>query len=166
MDSVEHASLITDEAIALAIEKGTALSMDIYVSDFILSEGEAAGILPASLEKERQVGRMQRERFQAAVRAGATIAYGTDAGVYPHGLNGNQFAYMVEWGQTPMQAIQSSTVVNARLFDREGQIGVIKAGAFADIIAVDEDPLANIRALEDIDFVMKNGKVYIDESTN
>lgn len=160
VDSVEHASLITDESIALAKERGTALSMDIYVSDFILSEGEAAGILPESLEKERQVGRMQRERFQAAVLAGATIAYGTDAGVYPHGMNGNQFAYMVKWGLTPMQAIQSSTIVNARLFDREGKIGVIKRGAYADIIAVDDDPLKNIRSLENVDFIMKNGKIY------
>lgn len=161
VDSVEHASLITDESIRLAIQKGTALSMDIYVSDYILSEGEAAGILPESLEKERQVGQAQRERFQAAVQAGATIAYGTDAGVYPHGLNGRQFAYMVKWGLTPMQAIQSATIVNAKLFDREGKIGVIKPGAYADIIAVDTNPLENVRALEDVDFVMKNGTVYL-----
>lgn len=160
VDSVEHASLITDESIRLAIQKGTALSMDVYVSDYILSEGEAAGILPESLEKERQVGKAQRERFQAAAKAGAKIAYGTDAGVYPHGLNGRQFAYMVKWGLTPMQAIQSATIVNAKLFDREGQIGVIKSGAYADIIAVDTNPLENIRALEDVDFVMKNGTVY------
>ena len=160
VDSVEHASLIDDEGIRLAKENGTALSMDIFVSDWILSEGEAAGVLPESLEKERQVGRAQRERFQAAAEAGATIAFGSDAGVYPHGQNGKQFAYMVKWGLTPMQAIQAATTVNAVLFDREGQIGVIAPGAHADIIAVDGDPLADIRELESVDFVMKAGAVH------
>lgn len=161
VDSVEHSSLISDEGIELALENGTILSMDIYVSDYILSEGEAAGILPESLEKERQVGKAQRERFQAAVEAGVPIAFGSDAGVYDHGLNGKQFAYMVEWGQTPMQAIQSATSVNAKLFGLEGQIGVIRPGANADIIALDENPLENIKALEDVDFVMKNGAVIV-----
>lgn len=161
VDSVEHSSLISDEGIELALENGTVLSMDIYVSDYILSEGEAAGILPESLEKERQVGKAQRERFQAAVEAGVPIAFGSDAGVYDHGLNGKQFAYMVEWGQTPMQAIQSATSVNAKLFGLEGQIGVIRPGASADIIALDENPLENIKALEDVDFVMKSGTVIV-----
>ncbi|MEL6688665.1 MAG: amidohydrolase family protein, partial [Pseudomonadota bacterium] len=163
VDSVEHSSLISDKGIALALENGTILSMDIYVSDYILSEGEAAGILPESLEKERQVGKAQRERFQAAVEAGVPIAFGSDAGVYDHGLNGKQFAYMVEWGQTPMQAIQSATSVNAKLFGLEGEIGVIKPGATADIIAVDENPLSDIKALEDVDFVMKSGNVVLHE---
>ncbi|WP_298911727.1 amidohydrolase family protein [uncultured Algimonas sp.] len=161
VDSVEHASLISDEGIRLALENGTVLSMDIYVSDYILSEGEAAGILPASLEKERQVGKAQRERFQAAVRAGVPIAFGSDAGVYKHGLNGRQFAYMVQWGQTPMQAIQSATVINAELFNLDGRIGVIAPGADADIIAVDQNPLQNVRALEDVDFVMADGAVIV-----
>ena len=160
VDSVEHASLIDAEGIRMAKRNGTALSMDIYVSDFILSEGEEAGILEESLEKERQVGRLQRENFQKAARAGATIAFGSDAGVYPHGQNGRQFAYMVEWGLSPMQAIQAATVTNAKLFDREGQIGVIKPGAHADIIAVDGDPIKDIGALEDVDFVMKGGEVF------
>ncbi|GLQ19362.1 amidohydrolase family protein [Algimonas porphyrae] len=164
VDSVEHASLITDDAIQMAVQRGTALSMDIFVSDFILSEGEAAGILPESLEKERQVGRKQRERFQAAVEAGATMAFGTDAGVYPHGRNGQQFAYMVEWGLTPIQAIQSATTVNAKLFGLEGQIGVIKKGAEADIIAVDGNPLQDISELEDVDFVMKSGRIHLTQN--
>ncbi|MGB6229969.1 MAG: amidohydrolase family protein [Litorimonas sp.] len=161
VDSVEHASLITDESLRLARRKGTVLSMDIYVSDFILSEGEAAGIAKANLEKERQVGKAQRERFQAAVEAGVTLAFGSDAGVYPHGLNGRQFAYMVEWGQTPMEAIRSATVINATLFGLENRIGVIAPGAFADIIAVEGDPLEDIRQLEDVDFVMKDGVIYL-----
>lgn len=160
VDSVEHSSLISDEGIARAVRQGSFLSMDIYVSDFILSEGEAAGILPESLEKERQVGRMQRERFKAAVEAGAKIAFGTDAGVYSHGLNGRQFAYMVEWGMTPLQAIQASTIGNAELFGLSEEIGELAVGKNADIIAVSGDPLSDISELEDVDFVMKGGVVY------
>ncbi|MGJ8559925.1 MAG: amidohydrolase family protein [Litorimonas sp.] len=160
VDSVEHSSLISDEGLRLALQNGTTLSMDIYVSDYILTEGAAAGISEESLAKERQVGRAQRERFQAAVTAGVPLAFGSDAGVYPHGLNGKQFAFMVKWGQTPLQAIQSSTIINAKIFGLEGKIGVIAPGAFADIIAVDGNPLEDISTLEDVDFVMKNGIVY------
>lgn len=166
VDSVEHSSLISDDGLRLALQNGTTLSMDIYWSDYILTEGAANGILEESLAKERQVGRAQRERFQAAVKAGVPLAFGTDVGGFPHGTNGKQFAYMVKWGQTPMQAIQSSTVVNAKLFDLEGKIGVIEPGAFADIIAIDGNPLLDISALEDVDFVMKGGKVYSLDTEN
>lgn len=165
VDSVEHASMITDAGIALAVKQGTYLSMDIYVSDYILGEGEAAGITEESLAKERMVGRLQRERFQAAVEAGAKIAYGTDAGVYPHGTNARQFAKMVEWGMTPMQAIQAATIGNADLFGVADEVGSIEVGKAADIIAVDGNPLNNIRELESVDFVMKNGVIYKDELT-
>lgn len=164
VDSVEHSSLISDEDINLALQNGTTLSMDVYVSDYILTEGAAAGISEESLAKERQVGGAQRERFQAAVKAGVPIAFGTDAGVYPHGMNGNQFAFMVNWGQTSLQAIQSATVVNAELFGLTGKIGVIAPGAYADIIAVNGNPLEDISVLEDIDFVMKEGDVYVTHS--
>jgi imidazolonepropionase-like amidohydrolase len=160
VDSVEHASMITDASIALAVEKGTYLSMDLYVSDYILSEGAAAGVTEESLAKERSVGRIQRERFQAAVDAGVNLAFGSDAGVYPHGQNARQFAKMVEWGMSPMQAIQASTIGNADLFGRADEIGSITVGKAADIIAVKGDPLANIRELESVDFVMKGGVVY------
>ncbi|WP_300393323.1 amidohydrolase family protein [Henriciella sp.] len=163
VDSVEHSSLIDDESIELAKEKGTFLSMDVYVSDFILAEGEEAGILPESLEKERQVGRAQRESFQRAVKAGAKMAFGTDAGVYAHGLNGRQFAYMVEWGMSPLQAIQASTINNAELFGMSDSIGAIEVGKEADIIAVDGNPLDNVKELEDVDFVMVDGSVFADE---
>lgn len=165
VDSVEHASMITDEGIALAVEQGTYLSMDIYVSDYILSEGEAAGIPEESLAKERQVGRVQRERFQAAVDAGANMAFGSDAGVYPHGTNARQFPKMVEWGMSPMEAIQAATIGNAGLFGLTEEIGSITVGKAADIIAVTGDPLADISELQDIDFVMKSGTVYLDEIT-
>ena len=160
VDSVEHASLISDEGLRMAKRKGTYLSMDIYVSDYILSEGEAAGILEESLAKERIVGKAQRERFQAAARAGVKLAFGSDAGVYPHGQNARQFAYVVDWGLTPMQAIQAATIGNANLFGILEDRGSIAVGKRADIIAVDGDPLENIRALETVDFVMKDGVIY------
>jgi imidazolonepropionase-like amidohydrolase len=163
VDSVEHASMITDEGIALAIEQGTYLSMDIYVSDYILGEGEAAGILEENLAKERLVGRVQRERFQAAVEAGANMAFGSDAGVYPHGTNARQFSKMVEWGMSPMQAIQTATLSNATLFGLEDTIGSITVGKAADLIAVNGDPIKDIRELTDVDFVMKDGVIYLDE---
>lgn len=159
VDSVEHASLISDAGIAAAKKSGTYLSMDIYVSDYILSEGEAAGILEESLAKERVVGKAQRERFQAAVKAGANIAYGTDAGVYPHGDNARQLSYLADWGMKPIQAIQTATISNARLFGMEDKIGSITAGKFADIIAVKASPLDDISALENVHFVMKNGEI-------
>ena len=159
VDSVEHASLISDAGIAAAKRLGTVLSMDIYVSDYILGEGEAAGILEESLAKERTVGKAQRERFQAAVRAGVKVGYGTDAGVYPHGQNGRQMAYMVEWGMSPMEAIQAATVINAELFGMAGEVGCASEGCFADLIAVGGDPLDDVRALESVAWVMKGGNV-------
>jgi len=163
VDSVEHASLISDEGLRLAKENGTYLSMDIYVSDYILSEGKAAGILEESLAKERTVGKAQRERFQAATKAGVNLAFGSDAGVYPHGQNGRQFAYLVDWGLTSMEAIQASTIKNADLFGIAEDRGSIAVGKRADIIAVNDNPLDNIRALEDVDFVMKDGVIYKDK---
>lgn len=159
VDSVEHASLIDEEGLRMAVRSGTYLSMDIYVSDFILEEGESAGILPESLDKERQVGARQRESFRRAVRAGARIAFGTDAGVYPHGQNARQFAYMVRYGMTPMQAIRAATTNAADLLDWGDRVGRIAPGYYADIIAVEGDPLHDIRVLEDVAFVMKGGAV-------
>ncbi len=160
VDSVEHASFISEDVIAQSIKNGTYLSMDIYVSDYILSEGEKAGILPESLEKERVVGKIQRENFRKAVKAGAKIAYGTDAGVYPHGDNARQMHYMVNWGMTPAQAIQAATLHNADLLGLSDKIGQIKPGFYADIIAVSTDPIEDIQALERIDWVMKAGTVF------
>lgn len=163
VDSVEHSSFISDEGIRAAKANGTYLSMDIYVSDYILSEGEAAGILQESLEKERIVGKKQRQRFKAAVKAGVKMAYGTDAGVYPHGDNGKQMSYMVKWGLSPLQAIQAATINNAALFGLENDIGQIKNGFYADIIAVKGNPLENIHELETIRFVMKDGDVILSD---
>ena len=166
VDSIEHASLITDESLKAAVQKGVFLSMDIYVSDFILGEGEAAGILPESLEKEKIVGQAQRERFRAAVKAGARIAFGTDAGVYTHGLNARQFALMTQWGMSSADAIRAATLGNAELFGLSGDIGSLVAGKRADIIAVTGDPLTDVRELETVDFVMKDGDVFVNTIGN
>jgi imidazolonepropionase-like amidohydrolase len=159
VDSVEHASLIDDEGIKLAREKGTYLVMDIYNDDFILQEGAKAGMLPESLEKERALGQLQRDNFRKAFRGGAKMAFGTDAGVYPHGDNARQFHYMVKYGMTPMQAIQAATVNAADLLGWKDRIGSVSTGKFADIIAVKGDPLADPAVLTKVDFVMKGGAV-------
>lgn len=160
VDSVEHASLIDDEGIRMALHAGTFLVMDIYVSDYILEMGEAAGFLAESLVKERKVGQAQRNRFQKAHEAGVRMAFGTDAGVYPSGRNAKQFAYMVRYGMTPMEAIQAATIHAAELIGWPGDVGAIEAGMYADIIAVRGNPLDDIRVLEDVRFVMKGGEIY------
>ena len=158
VDSVEHSSFIDEETIELAKTKGVFLSMDVYVSDFILGEGVKQGIPEYSLNKERQVGKKQRENFQKAVKANAKIVFGTDAGIYPHGKNARQFKYMVQWGMTPLQAIQAATINTASLFG-VSNIGKIKESFEADIIGVKGNPLEDITSLEAVEFVMNNGIV-------
>ena len=158
-DSIEHASLIDDEGIRLAKAKGAYLSMDIYNDDFILAEGEKNGIEPASMEKERQIGQLQRASFERAVKAGVKMSFGTDAGVYPHGDNAKQFSTMVRFGMTPMQAIQAATVNGADLLGLADKVGRIAPGYFADLIAVEGDPTQDVKTLEKVTFVMKGGAV-------
>ncbi len=157
--SIEHASFIDDEGIALAKQHGTWLVMDIYNDDYILAEYGRLGYPEKILEKERLVGRTQRENFQKAFQAGCKMAYGTDSGVYPHGWNGKQFFHMVKWGMTPMQAIQAATVNAADLLGWPDKVGRLAPGFYADLIAVRGDPLADVTALEHVEFVMKGGKV-------
>jgi imidazolonepropionase-like amidohydrolase len=159
IDSIEHSSLIDDEGIALAKQHGTYLVFDIYNDDFILQEGAKAGMLPESIEKEKKIGRLQRENFRHAFQSGAKIAFGTDAGVYPHGDNARQFGKMVEWGMKPMDAIQAATIRAADLLGWSGKVGLLEPDHYADIIAVNGDPLSDVRALESVKFVMKNGTV-------
>jgi imidazolonepropionase-like amidohydrolase len=158
--SIEHGSFLDDEAIRLLKERGTYLVADVYNDDYILAEFAKLGYPEKIIEKERKVGRTQRESFQRAVKAGVKIAYGTDAGVYPHGWNGKQFAHMVRWGQTPMEAIKAATVNAADLLGWSDRVGAIAPGKFADIIAVEGDPLKDINEMERVKFVMKGGVVY------
>ncbi|HYL62848.1 MAG TPA: amidohydrolase family protein [Candidatus Methylomirabilis sp.] len=159
IDTIEHCSLIDEEGIALAKEHGTYLDFDIYNDDFILQEGAKAGMLPESIEKEKKIGRQQRENFRRAFEAGTKMAFATDAGVYPHGDNARQFAKMVEWGMKPMDAIQAATVNAADALGWSAQVGALEPGHFADVIAVSGDPLMNVRVLESVKFVMKGGSV-------
>ncbi|MDF7774945.1 amidohydrolase family protein [Sphingomonas sp. AOB5] len=157
--SIEHASLIDAEGIALAKSQGVWLVMDIYNGDYIDKEGRAKGWPAEYLRKNLETTELQRTGFTAALKAGVKIAYGTDAGVYPHGQNAMQFAYMVRYGMTPMQAIQSATVVAAQLLRWEGDVGAVAVGRYADLVAVKGDPLSDIRVLERVSFVMKGGVV-------
>jgi imidazolonepropionase-like amidohydrolase len=158
--SIEHGSLIDDEGIRMMKERGTYLVSDVYNDDWILAEFAKMGYPEKIIEKERKVGRLQRENFQKAVKAGVKQAYGTDAGVYPHGMNAKQFAHMVRWGMTPMQAIQSATVNAADLLGWP-MVGAIAPGKYADLVAVDGDPLKDVTLLEKIPFVMKGGEVVV-----
>ena len=159
-DTIEHASFIDDEGIRLAIENDAALSMDIYVTEYILGEGASAGILEESLEKERMTGATQRSNFRKAVEAGATIVYGTDAGVYPHGQNAKQLSRMTRFGMTPLQALQSATTVAAEVMGLGYEVGKIEAGYAADFVAVEGNPIEQIELLEAPNAVIKGGVRY------
>jgi imidazolonepropionase-like amidohydrolase len=162
IDSIEHASLIDDEGIRLAKEHNVYLVMDIYNDDYILGKAIEFGLPKENVEKEKMVGRTQRENFEKAVRAGVKMAFGTDAGVYPHGDNARQFFYMVKFGMTPAQAIRAATSNAADLIGRSKDVGTIEPGKYADIIAVSADPLQDVKALENVGFVMKGGVVVKD----
>jgi imidazolonepropionase-like amidohydrolase len=155
--SVEHATLIDDEGIALAKQHGTYLDMDIYDEECIDSSPDTPKDF---LQHDQDLGEIQRRNFTKAVRAGVKMSFGTDAGVCPHGINARQFAFMVRYGMTPMQAIQSATVNAADLIGHSELFGTISVGKSADIVAVKGDPIADIRLLEHVDFVMKEGAVY------
>jgi imidazolonepropionase-like amidohydrolase len=159
VDTIEHASLADDEAIALAKQRGTYFDMDIYNDDYILAEGEKNGAFKESMEKERMIGRKQREAFRAAHKAGVKMIFGTDGGVYPNGDNAKQFVTMVTWGMTPMQAIQAATVTAAEALGRTKDVGAIEVGRYGDLIAVAGDPLADVGTLSSMSFVMKGGVV-------
>jgi imidazolonepropionase-like amidohydrolase len=162
VDSVEHSSLIDDEGIRLAKEHGTFLVFDVYNDTYILEHGAEVGMLQESLDKERMIGQLQRDNFRKAFEAGARMAFGSDGAVYPHGDNGKQFAYMVEYGMTPMQAIQAATVHAAELIGWPETVGAIAPGRYADIVAVDSNPLEDVTVMEHVSFVMKGGDVFKD----
>jgi imidazolonepropionase-like amidohydrolase len=156
IDTIEHASLASDATIQLAKQHGTWFDMDIYNDDYILATGTSNGTEQESLDKEKAIGLKQRQTFQRAVRAGVKMLFGTDAGVYPHGDNAKQFAKMVQWGMTPLQAIRAATLSASEALGRP-EVGTIAPGAYGDIIGVRGDPLQNVAVLEHVDAVIKGG---------
>ena len=163
VDSIEHGSLIDDEGIALMREKGTWLVADIYNDDYLLGKAIDFKLSAESIAKEKMIGQTQRENFARAVKAGVKVAFGTDAGVYPHGDNARQFAYMVKYGLTPAHALRSATTDAAELLGRATRSAGSPPDFYADLVAVAADPLQDIRALESIGFVMKGGRVVKDD---
>ncbi len=159
-DTIEHASLIDDEAIRLAREHGTALSMDVYNGDWIDTVGRQEKWPEEFLRKNVETTEAQRQGFTKAHAAGVDIVYGTDAAVYPHGLNARQFPIMVQRGMTPMEAIQSATSLAAKHMGWDDRIGSLQPGRFGDLIAVKGDPLADVTRLQDVAVVIKGGLVF------
>jgi len=157
--TIEHASYLDAEGIELAKKHGVWLDMDVYNGDWIEEVGTKQGWPAEYLRKNRETTDIQRQGFAAAVKAGAKMTFGTDAAVYPYGLGGRQFAYMVRYGMTPMQAIRSATTEAARALGKEGEVGTLGAGAWGDLIAVRADPLTDIRALEHVEAVVKGGEL-------
>jgi imidazolonepropionase-like amidohydrolase len=157
--TIEHASYLDAEGIALAKSHGVWLDMDIYNGDWINDVGVKQGWPAEYLRKNVETTDVQRRGFAAAVKAGAKMTFGTDAGVYAYGLGARQFAYMVRYGMTPLQAIQAATTEAARALGKEGQVGSLAQGASGDLIAVKGDPLTDIRTLEHVEGVIKEGKL-------
>jgi imidazolonepropionase-like amidohydrolase len=159
IDTIEHVSLVDDEGVKLAAQKGAYFVMDIYNTDYTQAEGKKNGVLEDNLRKDREIGELQRENYRKALKGGVKQAYGTDAGIYPHGQNARQFAVMVRYGATPLQAIQSATTIAAEALGKSGEVGQVSVGRFGDLVGVKGDPLADVTVLERPVFVMKGGAV-------
>ena len=157
--SVEHGSLMDDEAITLMRDAGTFLVADIYCGDYIAETGAAQGWSAETLRKNDETTQAQRDGFAACVEAGVRIAFGTDSGIYPHGFNARQFAYHVRYGQSPLDAIRSATLRAAELMRWDDRIGQLTPGYLADLVAVEGNPLDDVALLEDVRFVMRGGEV-------
>ena len=157
--SIEHGSLMDDESIALMAEHGTFLVADVWMGDWSIEQGEREGWSPDVMRKLRETTDVQREGFAKAVEAGVRIAFGTDSGTYPHGMNANQFAPMVKYGMSPLEAIRSATVVAAELLGWSDRVGALEPGLFADLVAVEGDVMNDVDLLTDVAFVMKGGRV-------
>ena len=157
--SIEHGSLMDDEAIELMAERGTYLVADMYDGDYMLEVGPSLGYTDEVIEKVHLTNDVQREGFTKCVKAGVRIAFGTDSGIAPHGVNARQFPYYVRYGLTPMQAIQSATRWSAELMRWEDRVGTVAPGLLADMVAVPGDPTDDVSLLEEVPFVMKGGEV-------
>lgn len=157
--SIEHGSLMDEEAIGMMADAGTYLVADVWNGDWIAQHGRANGWSAEVLRKNDETTEAQRQGFARSVEAGVKIAFGTDSGVYPHAMAAKQFAYMVKFGMTPMQAVQSATVVAAELMGWRDRVGSVEPGLFADVIAVAGDPLEDVDRLTDVAFVMKGGEI-------
>ena len=164
VDTIEHASLIDDDGIRAVKARGAWLSMDIYNTEYTQAEGRKNGVLEDNLRKDREIAETQRQGFKRAHAAGVRMVFGTDAGVYPHGDNARQFQWMVRYGMTAMEAIQSATLHAAEALGSHGkEIGLVAAGRQADLIAVPGNPLDDVRLLESVPFVMKGGAVIKEQ---
>jgi imidazolonepropionase-like amidohydrolase len=159
IDTIEHASLVDDEGIRLAVERKQPVwfAMDIYNTDYTQAQGRKNGVLEDSMRKDREIGQLQRDNFRKAFKAGVRMIFGTDAGVMPHGLAAHQFAVMVQYGMTPLDAIRAATLNASMALGWENDVGVISVGHYADFVAVDGDPLTNVSELESVDGVIKGG---------
>ena len=160
--SVEHGGLVDEETVRLMKAKGTFLVPDIITDVYILEHGTEMGLPPKIIEKERSLRGQQDANWTRAFKSGVKLAFGTDAGVYPHGQNARQFALLVQHvGMTPAQAIRTATVNAAELLGWSDKVGRVAPGHYADLIAVDGDPLADVTQLERVRWVMKGGVVYL-----
>lgn len=159
IDTIEHVSLVDAEGIRLAREHGTWFAMDIFNTEYTQAEGAKNGVLEDNLRKDREVAQLQRDNFRAAHKAGVKMVFATDAGVMPHATAAGQFRVMTEYGMSAMEAIQAATRNAAEALGREKDVGAIAVGRYGDIIAVDGDPLANVRELESVDVVIKGGEI-------
>jgi imidazolonepropionase-like amidohydrolase len=157
--TIEHGSLMDDEAIELMAECGVYLVADMFDGDWIMDQGPKLGYSEEVLRKTAWTNETQREGFAKCVKAGVPIAFGTDSGVYPHGMNAKNLAFHVRFGQTPLEAIRAATWVNAEVLGWTDRIGTVKEGLLADLIAVPGDPTDDVTLLEDVPFVMKGGVV-------
>jgi imidazolonepropionase-like amidohydrolase len=158
VDTIEHASLVDDEGIRLAVQRGVYFGMDIYNSDYTQAEGKKNGVLEENLQKDRDIALIQRQNYRKALKAGVKMIFSSDAGVYPHGTNAKQFAVMVKWGATPLQALQSATVTAAAALGQADKVGQVKIGMVGDLVGVRGNPLEDVTLLERPVFVMKGGE--------
>jgi imidazolonepropionase-like amidohydrolase len=159
--TIEHGSLMDARTMELMKQYGTYLVPTISAGRYVADKAKTPGYYPAIIvPKALEIGAKIQDMYSRAYKSGVNIAFGTDAGVFPHGQNGKEFGYMVEAGMPAMKTLQSATVTNAKLLDMEGKLGVIEAGYLADIVATNDDPTQNIATMEEAVFVMKDGKVY------